>query len=164
MRAGELPCRRRNSTMPLSWSSLDGVPHVFEVTVGYYDSGESGEVFATGPREGSTLQGILSDACILISKLRQAGTSFVAIADYLDVADPAAPSVSPLGAIVQQCAAIERGEPVPFIQETTQRPISVDLKVVILSAAGRGVLWLAGRLTGLGMALVYAAQRRAGAR
>lgn len=71
-----LPHRRPSITDALVH---DG--HVFAVTVGFDPrNGRVGEVFAHGAKVGSTLDGILSDACIALSLLLQYGIEPAAFA------------------------------------------------------------------------------------
>ncbi len=62
-----LPNRRPHITVPISWWSGDGSEKNYFCTVGLYHDGTPGEIFANGDHEGSQIDGMLSDACILIS-------------------------------------------------------------------------------------------------
>lgn len=102
-----MPARRQSVTMPVMWH--DGAAtHHFTMTVGFYRDGTPGEVFASGPREGSTMLCVLSDGCILISKLRQAGVTFADLAAALDKAGEPGRFNSPLAALVSAAADLER--------------------------------------------------------
>jgi len=57
-----LPPRRRAETVALIWR---GAP--LTVCVGFDDAGGPREVFVDGPREGSDMQHLLADACVVIS-------------------------------------------------------------------------------------------------
>lgn len=57
-----LPHRRRNETVTIEYWGSE-----FHVTVGFDASGTPREVFATGPKEGSDMQHVLSDACVVVS-------------------------------------------------------------------------------------------------
>ena len=62
-----LPDRRPNQTIDMVY---DGT--CYAVTVGFHpDTGEPREVFTGGVKVGSTMDGILDDACILLSLLLQ---------------------------------------------------------------------------------------------
>lgn len=83
-----LPARRREITAAISHHEPGVQDHKFLLSIGYYDAtgeraDEAGEVFASGHREGSTMQLIMADASILISLLLQHGASPEAIAKTL---------------------------------------------------------------------------------
>jgi hypothetical protein len=63
-----LPERRIADTRELVFDNLQ-----FTVTVGVFPDGRPGEVFARGARAGSQLDGLIDDACILVSRLLQHG-------------------------------------------------------------------------------------------
>jgi hypothetical protein len=54
--------RRRCETLQIDWR---GAP--LTVCVGFDDAGAPREVFVDGPREGSDIQHLLADACVVIS-------------------------------------------------------------------------------------------------
>ena len=59
------------------------------VTVGFYLDGRPGEVFAGGHKEGSEMQRVMDDACVIISVALQHGVRPVALAASLGLApDP----------------------------------------------------------------------------
>ena len=62
-----LPNRRHSITVPISWRAGDGSDKNYFCTVGFFEDGTPGEIFANGDHEGSQIDGMLSDACILIS-------------------------------------------------------------------------------------------------
>jgi hypothetical protein len=96
-----LPLRRQSVTI-----AADHDGQAFTLTVGLYDDGRPGEVFADHHKSGSAMQAILSDACVLVSIALQHGISPEALgrslgrvpAPWRDEGDtnPA----SPLGTIV----------------------------------------------------------------
>lgn len=97
-----LPHRRRNETRTIQHREQP-----IEVTVGFDAEGQPREVFATGPREGSDMQHVLSDACVLISLALQHDIAPVALAKSLgtvpafnDGEEVEAPA-SPIGAILR---------------------------------------------------------------
>ncbi len=68
-----LPARRPNQTRAIRWAGSDDQPTEFSVTVGYFLDGRPGEVFANGPKVGSTMQSLLEDACVAVSIALQHG-------------------------------------------------------------------------------------------
>lgn len=74
-----LPERRRNVTVKVTHGDLR-----FHVTLGYYDDGVVGEVFATdAKKEGTEIQGIVSDACVWASIMMQHGISLATMSASL---------------------------------------------------------------------------------
>ena len=61
-----LPDRRRAETLDLEFDGMH-----FAVTVGFYLDGRPGEVFTHGAKVGSTMDGLLDDACVVVSRLLQ---------------------------------------------------------------------------------------------
>ena len=61
-----LPNRRPNETADLEFGSVR-----YASTIGYFPDGRPGEVFMHGSKVGSTMDGLLDDACILVSLLLQ---------------------------------------------------------------------------------------------
>ena len=61
-----LPDRRFAETVMLEH---DGAR--FMVTIGFYPDGRPGEVFTHGARSGSNIDGLLADACVVVSCLIQ---------------------------------------------------------------------------------------------
>jgi hypothetical protein len=100
-----LPDRRQNETREIV---VDG--RRFTLTVGFGPGGLPLEVFADGHREGSDMQAILHDACIVISHALQHGATPEALARSMcrvprfDAGGPSEGPASPIGAIL---AAIE---------------------------------------------------------
>lgn len=64
----ELPERRRS----IQWKVEHNGMHFF-LTFGYYDDGRIGEVFAAGNKQGSEMQHLIDDSCIMISIMLQHG-------------------------------------------------------------------------------------------
>ena len=96
-----LPRRRRNETRTISYR---GQPVV--VTVGFDAAGVPREVFANGHKEGSDMQHVLSDACVVVSIALQhgigadeLGKSLGAVPAWIDGREGQAPA-SPIGAVV----------------------------------------------------------------
>ena len=74
------------------------------VTIGFYPDGRPGEVFTHGLRSGSNLDGLLADACVVVSCLIQHGAEpreLAASMGRLGNAEPA----SVIGAVVDLVAA-----------------------------------------------------------
>lgn len=103
-----LPNRRPSITVPISWRAPDGSERNYFVTVGLHHDGTPGEVFANGEQEGSQIDAMISDACILISLALQyrvdpkvLGHSMVRDTGIgQDYNDSAIYPASPIGAIV----------------------------------------------------------------
>jgi len=96
-----LPNRRIADTRELVFDNMQ-----FTVTVGVFTDGRPGEVFARGARAGSQLDGLVDDACILVSRLLQHGEAASILAQCLgrDGDRPA----SVIGAIADIVAEIDR--------------------------------------------------------
>ena len=54
--------RRNSENLTLIWEGQQ-----YELTIGFYDDGRIGEVFADSGKSPQTVQQLMSDACILIS-------------------------------------------------------------------------------------------------
>lgn len=65
-----LPNRRQAETIVLEHGGQR-----FEVTIGFYPDGKPGEVFTHGTKAGSTMDGLLDDACVVVSRLLQHGVA-----------------------------------------------------------------------------------------
>ena len=65
-----LPNRRQAETVVIEHGGMR-----FEVTIGFYPDGRPGEVFTHGAKAGSTMDGLLDDTCILVSRLLQHGVT-----------------------------------------------------------------------------------------
>lgn len=94
----QLPTRRRNETRQITYRQA-----TWMVTVGFDSAGAPREVFATGPKEGSDMQHVLSDACVVISIALQHGIAPAELSKSLGVIpgfqgeEPA----SPIGAVLR---------------------------------------------------------------
>ncbi len=103
-----LPNRRPAITVPISWRAGDGSSKHYFVTVGLYHDGTPGEIFANGDHEGSQIDSMLSDACILISLALQHKVDPAALSHSMmrvpaiggDPLGAATYPASPIGAIV----------------------------------------------------------------
>lgn len=94
-----LPNRRLSKTFELMHRDLR-----HHVSIGYYsDTLKAGEVFARGPKAGSMMEAVLSDACTLMSLLLQYGASPEEIARAM--ARNMGPPATILGAIADLLAA-----------------------------------------------------------
>jgi hypothetical protein len=110
MTRARLPDRRFAAT-----SNLEHGGSRFTVTVGFYPDGRPGEVFTHGMRTGSTLDGLLSDACVVVSLLLQHGvepSDLAASMGRLGNAEPA----SVIGAVIDLVA---QAMPIPMQQEVS---------------------------------------------
>ncbi|MBM3518448.1 MAG: ribonucleotide reductase [Alphaproteobacteria bacterium] len=101
MTRARMPERRIADTRELVFDNVR-----FTVTVGVYPDGRPGEVFARGARAGSQLDGLIDDACVVVSRLLQHGEAAVIIQNALgrDGDRPA----SVIGAIADIVAEIDR--------------------------------------------------------
>ena len=70
-----LPTRRPAKTAELEYEGAR-----YAVTIGFYPDGRPGEVFTAGAKVGSAMDGLLDDACILVSLLLQHGVQPAALA------------------------------------------------------------------------------------
>lgn len=103
-----LPNRRYSVTIPISWKSPDGSDRNYYVTIGFFSDGVPGEIFANGEQEGSQIDAMLSDACILVSLLLQHKVDPKTLAHSMvrvpgvgdDALGAATYPASPIGAIV----------------------------------------------------------------
>ena len=68
VRRTRLPNRRPNETTELEFGGVR-----YAATLGYFPDGRPGEVFMHGSKVGSTMDGLLDDACIVVSLLLQHG-------------------------------------------------------------------------------------------
>lgn len=109
-----LPDRRRNVTLDIVFGE-----QAFTVCIGFDDAGAPREVFVDGPKQGSLLRHLLSDACVVISVALQNGIA----PDRLGASLPLVPAfvdgqateshASPIGMIV---AALQ---PLPLLAGVT---------------------------------------------
>ena len=89
------------------------------VTVGFHLDGRPGEVFADGPKEGSQMQAVLSDACVLISIALQHGLPPAALMQSLGrspapwLGKDATVWASPIGTILEAVHAGWGEDPAP---------------------------------------------------
>ena len=105
-----LPQRRRTEVIKVRRDNI-----AFHVRVGFFADGRPGEVFAGSGKEGSDLQMMLNDACILISLALQHGATIDDLLHSIQV-DKHGIYMSVVGAILQ---AIQNAmvEPVPEAAE-----------------------------------------------
>ena len=95
-----LPTRRPNQTMDLVY---DGT--LYAVTVGFQpDTGEPREIFTHGARVGSSMDGILDDACILLSLLLQHHVEPAALARSMGRLGTGGQAASVIGALADLLA------------------------------------------------------------
>lgn len=65
--------RRVNLTKRITFTNSHGNGTVILITIGYDEHGKAKEVFCADFKAGSDMHGIVSDACILFSRLLQHG-------------------------------------------------------------------------------------------
>lgn len=78
-----LPARRDAVTRRIVHHEPGVGDHAFLLSLTYYDDGMVGDCFASGHREGSTMQHIMSDACVVLSLALQYGCPPEALAHSL---------------------------------------------------------------------------------
>jgi len=94
-----LPNRRAAETVELEHGGQR-----FTVTIGFYPDGRPGEVFTHGLRSGSNLDGLLADACVVVSCLMQHGVEPKEIASSMGRLGNAEPA-SIVGAVIDFAAS-----------------------------------------------------------
>lgn len=94
-----LPNRRQAENIVLEHGGMR-----FEVTIGFYPDGRPGEVFTHGTKAGSTMDGLLDDACILVSRLLQHGVAASDLASSMGRLGNA-DAASVIGAVIDLVAA-----------------------------------------------------------
>ena len=99
MTRSRLPQRRPAQTIEIEHGGLR-----FAVTVGFYPDGRPGEVFTHGAKTGSTIDGLLDDACVLVSLLIQHGLEPPELAKSMGRLGNEQPA-SVIGAVVDIAAA-----------------------------------------------------------
>ena len=98
-----LPNRRRSIVLNLDYR---GNRH--HLAVGLYDDGSPGEVFISGARTGSDVDGLLADVGVLISRALQHGDTVEALAAGTGrLGDGTTPS-SIIGAILDKLAVLQQ--------------------------------------------------------
>ena len=104
-----LPDRRPNQTIDMFY---DGTRYA--VTVGFQpDSGEPREIFTHGARVGSNMDGILDDACILLSLLLQHRVEPAALARSMGRLGRGGQAASVIGALADLLAGKAAGPSSP---------------------------------------------------
>jgi hypothetical protein len=94
-----LPERRPAETTEIEHGGMR-----FAVTVGFYPDGRPGEVFTHGAKTGSTIDGLLDDACVVVSLLIQHGVAPHQLAQSMGRLGDERPA-SVIGAVVDLMAA-----------------------------------------------------------
>ena len=77
--------------------------------LGFYDDGRIGEIFLTGPKAGTDVEIIAKDAAVMASIALQHGASPDVLRHGLQ-RDPKGASLSPIGAVLDILAHMERGK------------------------------------------------------
>ena len=109
MTRARLAKRRNNLTIERIKFDGDGGDLFFTLTVGFDAAGKVGEIFISGLKFGSTLDALMADAAVAISRLLQSGTSATELAASMGRLGDQRPA-SLLGAAVDAAAEVERGE------------------------------------------------------
>ena len=100
-----LPQRRRCETFDLAFG---GLARNHTITVGYYDSGEIGEVFIDGGKSGEQVEAIARDSAVLLSLALQYGADLQNIKSAITRDGQGEPSTI-VGAVVDRlCAEVSR--------------------------------------------------------
>ncbi len=116
----EIARRRLPNRRPSETRTLEVAGQVFDVTVGFGDDGQPGEVFMAAGKEGSQLNAMLADAAVVVSVALQYGVPALALAksvgrlpgapvtpEDLDHARPTKRPASPLGAALDLLRELE---------------------------------------------------------
>ena len=100
-----LPQRRRCETFDLAFG---GLARNHTITVGYYDSGEIGEVFINGGKSGEQVEAIARDSAVLLSLALQYGADLQNIKSAITRDGQGEPSTI-VGAVVDRlCGEVSR--------------------------------------------------------
>ena len=100
-----LPARRRVVTRRISHHEPGVGDHRFLLSLSYYEDGGVGDAFASGHKEGSTMQHIMADACIVLSLALQYGCPPEVLAHSLGAVPKGEDGSTPasfIGTIVQR--------------------------------------------------------------
>jgi hypothetical protein len=92
-----LPERRIADTRELLFDHMQ-----FTVTVGVFPDGRPGEVFARSAHAGSQLDGLIDDACVLVSRLLQHGEAPSILVRSLGRGDRPASVIGAIAEIVNE--------------------------------------------------------------
>ena len=112
-----LPQRRPNQTVELTHDNM-----AFSVTLGYDPAtGEPREIFTHGSKVGSQLDGLIDDACILLSVALQYGIKASSLAGSMGYHGINNEPSSIIGRLVNLLAEQEQGEVNGKVQKTTGR-------------------------------------------
>jgi hypothetical protein len=105
MTRARLPDRRLAETIDLEHGGMR-----FSVTVGFYPDGRPAEAFTHGAKAGSTIDGLLDDACVVVSLLIQHGVDPRGLASSMGRLGDGHPA-SVIGAVVDLVAAASVRQP-----------------------------------------------------
>lgn len=102
-----LPHRRPSVVTTVAWTGKD-----WPVCFGFDADGHIREIFLKGGKTGSEIEGLVDDACVVLSLLLQHGLGIDALADHLgrEGVDPASPAASLIGLAARLGAEIEAEE------------------------------------------------------
>ena len=94
-----LPARRQSLLLTVEHEGA-----TYEVGLGFYGSGQCGELFISGSKAGSGLDALLSDAAILISRGLQRGDTLDGLSQAMGRCGDKTTPASVLGAILDAAA------------------------------------------------------------
>lgn len=105
-----LPDRRRLIRAPMRWSAKDRPEEFdFAVEIGVYPDGRVGEIFATGPKAGTTMRAMVNRSCMAVSGMLQTGWTLAAVVNLCCRPGERAPD-SPFEAILLFALRMAAGE------------------------------------------------------
>jgi hypothetical protein len=102
-----LPQRRRSETFKIRHGDQRAAYHV---TLGYYDSGELGEVFISTNQVGTAMDAMARDLAVLMSLALQHGCALATMRDALTRESDGSPSTI-AGAVTDRLASMENVSP-----------------------------------------------------
>ena len=80
----------------------------YDLTIGLFDNGRPGEVFVSGARTGSDVDGLLADLGVLISRALQHGDSLEALAAGMGRLGDGKTPASIIGAILDKITVLSQ--------------------------------------------------------
>lgn len=104
MPRGRLPSRRRSLTFDVEHK---GARHT--VCVGLYDNGRPGEVFLSGAKTGSDIDGLLADLGVVLSRALQHGDTVGALAAGMGRLGDGKTPASIIGAVLDRLVVPGQG-------------------------------------------------------
>ena len=98
-----LPARRHATVLDLDYRGTR-----YDLTIGLFDNGRPGEVFVSGARTGSDVDGLLADLGVLISRALQHGDSLEALAAGMGRLGDGKTPASIIGAILDKITVLSQ--------------------------------------------------------